>query len=214
MSSSSENLAAGRNVVVLYDKEAEILRLRLDEQQGDVENVVSNIEAIAIRFFERVRDCSGLNVDDLVPVYILRGGLLLRDGFDELFPSRPAGALLMDRRLALGSPEVKYANVPCPLSSSVYILVDLIMATGATVLAAMSSLYSNVPGFHPRMNRTVIACPFTTQRAISAVGSEFPDAPIYTLWPDMTVDPSGRIVELEFDAGDYAFGGGGRRLVW
>ncbi len=214
MSNSAEDLAVGTGVILLQDQEVDVLWSRISGQQKDVETTTLGLKAIAIKFFERVKNRKEVEMHTLVPVYVLRGGLLLRDGFDEVFSVRPAGVVLMDRDSALDPPKVRYGNVPRPFVGSVYILIDLIMATGATIVAAMSSLSAKIPQVDSREVKVVIACPFMTRRAIGAVNSRFPGTLMYAFWPNMTVDPEGRIVELEFDAGDYALGGSRQRIVW
>lgn len=131
----------------------------------------------------------------IIAVPILRAGLGLLDGFLEVVPTAAAGFIGLKRNEATLKPYEYYRNIPDPTGSH-FFLLDPMLATGGSVLAALRSL--PVDSLASLRLLSIIAAP----EGIAAVTTEFPTLRIFTVGIDTGLDDRGFIVPGLGDAGD------------
>lgn len=186
------------DVVVHRDAVPDHLRNDLLANQGDVRRATEVLHDISVRLLTA---CRGWLADDaLVPVFLLRGGLLMRDAVEAVLGQRPFGAVVV-RRTPSG-PRVLFASVPdTGARPPVYALLDPVVATGATALASIAAVHEVAAG-----SRVMVVAPFATHAGVRAIAAH-PGVTVHTRWRDEPM-ADGRLLAFDFDTGDYAFGGG------
>lgn len=131
----------------------------------------------------------------VVAVPILRAGLGMLDGFLDIVPDAATGFIGLRRDEATLQPVEYYRKVPSIDSASLFLL-DPMLATGGSVLAALRQL----PLGHSAgvTVLSIIAAP----EGVGAVSSEFPGVTIYTASLDRCLNERGYILPGLGDAGD------------
>jgi uracil phosphoribosyltransferase len=176
----------------------------------DVGTVTSAIDRLAASLFGALGPRFATSPP--VPIVILRGGLLMLDAAREATGASPWGFLLPATR-GRGEPvTIERADLPGTGPGASYLLVDPIVNSGETVLAALEAL-EKLGVASTSLEPVRIACVFLTASGEERIRSRYPDLEIYTVWDRMTLEPDGWVSGVGFDAGDYAVGGG-KRLRW
>ncbi len=134
----------------------------------------------------------------LVP--ILRAGLGLSDGVLQLIPSAQVGHLGMARDEATLQPTAYYENIPPTAKTGRVLLVDPMLATGGSAVAAVQRLQFH--GCEDLRFLSLIAAP----EGIAHLQAHCPGVPIYTAAIDSHLNELGYIVPGLGDAGDRLFG--------
>jgi uracil phosphoribosyltransferase len=133
-------------------------------------------------------------------VSILRAGSGILDGMLELIPSARVGhvGLYRDPKTLLAVEY--YFKVPSDMEFREMIVVDPMLATGNSAVAAVSRLRET----NPRSLKFVclLACPEGLER----FHAEHPDVPVYTAAIDSHLNEHGYIVPGLGDAGDRLYG--------
>jgi uracil phosphoribosyltransferase len=136
----------------------------------------------------------------LVP--ILRAGNGLLDGLLELVPSAPVGHLGIYRDPASLVAVEYYCKLPPDLAERLVILVDPMLATGNSAVAAISRLKH-------RGARTIrLLCLLAAPEGVAALNAAHPDVAILTAAVDRQLNEHGYIVPGLGDAGDRIYGTG------
>ena len=136
----------------------------------------------------------------IVIVSILRAGTGILDGMLKLIPGARVGhvGLYRDPK-TLGAVEY-YFKVPKDMSGRDAIVVDPMMATGNSAVAAVDRIRET----HPRSIKFV--CLLTCPEGLATFHGHHPDIPVYTAAIDSHLDSHGYIVPGLGDAGDRLFG--------
>lgn len=134
----------------------------------------------------------------LVP--ILRAGLCMMHAASALLPEAPVWHLGLYRDEATASPVHYYSKLPADRPVDVAFVLDPMLATGGSALAALEAL--NDWGVRQVHIVSIIAAVPGVERVQSA----FPDAAIHTAALDPTLNDRKFIVPGLGDAGDRAFG--------
>jgi uracil phosphoribosyltransferase len=136
----------------------------------------------------------------IVLVPILRAGIGILDGMLRLLPSARVGhvGLYRDPK-TLGAVEY-YFKVPKQMQGRDAIVVDPMLATGNSAVAAVDRLRDT----HPRSIKFV--CLLTCPEGLATFHGHHPDVPVYTAAIDNHLDAHGYIVPGLGDAGDRLFG--------
>ena len=136
----------------------------------------------------------------IVIVSILRAGTGILDGMLKLIPGARVGhvGLYRDPK-TLGAVEY-YFKVPKEMSGRDAIIVDPMMATGNSAVAAVDRLRET----HPRSIKFV--CLLTCPEGLRTFHGHHPDVPVYTASIDSHLNDHGYIVPGLGDAGDRLFG--------
>ncbi|MDO5620536.1 MAG: uracil phosphoribosyltransferase [Paracoccus sp. (in: a-proteobacteria)] len=133
-------------------------------------------------------------------ISILRAGNGLLDGILELIPSARVGFVGLYRDPETLQPVQYYAKVPADLDSRMVIVVDPMLATGNSSVAAIDLLKEK--GAKNLRFLCLLAAPEGVERMRQA----HPDVPIITAAVDEKLNDHGYIVPGLGDAGDRMFG--------
>jgi uracil phosphoribosyltransferase len=138
--------------------------------------------------------------EDLVVVPVLRAGLGMVDAVLELFPNARVGhiGLQRDERTAIASQY--YAKLPRDLSKSTALIVDPMLATGGSAVAALSVLQQ--AGARDIRLICIVAAP----EGIAAVEAAHPGVHIFTPAIDRELNAQKFILPGLGDFGDRLYG--------
>lgn len=142
-----------------------------------------------------VIDVSGINV-----ITILRAGLGMVSGLVRLMPDVRVGVLGFERNEETLEAQFYYAKIPAFDDRTKTIVVDPMLATGGTAVAALEYLVDR--GVKDITFASILAAPEGVRR----VHSLFPDVVIYTGALDRELNEKGYILPGLGDAGDRIFG--------
>lgn len=137
---------------------------------------------------------------DIVIVPILRAGLGMLDGIREIIPSAKVGFIGLYRDEKTLVPHEYYAKFPDNIKSSIVLLVDPMLATGGSAIAAVDMLKKR--GVNNIRYVGLVAAP----EGIKALLEAHPDVDIYTAALDEKLNEHGYIVPGLGDCGDRLFG--------
>lgn len=136
----------------------------------------------------------------LALISLLRAGNGLLDGILEMIPSARVGFVGLYRDPETLKPVEYYLKVPSLLDQRMTIVVDPMLATGNSAVAAVDMLKER--GAKNMRFLCLLAAPEGVQRMQEA----HPDVPIFTAALDERLDDHGYIVPGLGDAGDRMFG--------
>ena len=136
----------------------------------------------------------------LAVVPILRAGLGMVDGLLELVPVAKVGHIGLYRDPETHLPIEYYCKLPMDISERIVIVVDPMLATGGSSVAAIDSLKKR--GCHDIMLMNLIAAP----EGIEEVRRKHPDVNIYVAAVDEKLNEHCYIIPGLGDAGDRLFG--------
>ena len=135
-----------------------------------------------------------------VVVPILRAGLGLVDGVLRMVPSARVGHIGMFRDEETLEPHVYFCKMPKDVADRDIIIVDPMLATGGSAVAAIHFM-KNYGCKHIKL-MNILAAP----EGIRAVREAHPDVDIYVAGVDEKLNDHGYIVPGLGDAGDRIFG--------
>lgn len=135
-----------------------------------------------------------------VLVSILRAGNALLDGMMELMPEAPVGHIGLYREPETLVAVEYYCKLPEPLAGRRVVVVDPMLATGNSAIAAVGRIKEN--GADDIKYVSLLAAP----EGIEQFRASHPDVDIYTAAIDERLDEHGYIVPGLGDAGDRIFG--------
>lgn len=133
-------------------------------------------------------------------VPILRAGIGMMDGITTLMPAAKVGHIGLYRDEKTLDPVFYYNKMPKDISSRDVIILDPMLATGGTAIAAIQKIKQYNPTSIKFM--CVIAAP----EGVSALSQAHPEVQIYCASLDKKIDEKGYIVPGFGDAGDRIFG--------
>ena len=136
----------------------------------------------------------------IVLVSILRAGNGLLDGMLRILPSARVGHVGLYRDPATLQAVEYYFKVPHEMTERDVVVLDPMLATGNSAIAAVRRLRAT----GPRSIRFV--CLLTCPEGLAAFHRAYPDVPVYTAAIDSHLNEHGYIVPGLGDAGDRLFG--------
>lgn len=136
----------------------------------------------------------------LVVVSIMRAGQGILDGILELIPSARIGHIGLYRDPKTLNVIEYYFKVPHNLQDRDVLVVDPMIATGNTAVAAIDQLKQARP------RSLKFLCLLAAPEGITEFHGAHPDVPLYTAAIDDKLDPHGYILPGLGDAGDRMFG--------
>ena len=145
----------------------------------------------------RVKTLAGKKLG-VVP--ILRAGLGMVDGITRLLPAAKVGHIGLYRDPAKLRPVDYYCKLPSDISERDIIIVDPMLATGGSAIAAINEIKR-----HGCRNIKLV-CLIAAPEGIEAVRKEHDDVDIYLACVDEYLNDHGYIVPGLGDAGDRLFG--------
>lgn len=137
---------------------------------------------------------------DVVLVPILRAGLGMVSGIQQLIPTAKVGHVGLYRDEETLEPHFYYAKFPPNIANSTVLVVDPMLATGGSATAAID--YVKKTG----ATDIKLVCLVGVQEGIDAVEKAHPDVDIYLAAKDEYLNEIGYIVPGLGDAGDRIFG--------
>lgn len=136
----------------------------------------------------------------LVVVPILRAGLGMVEGILRLIPSARVGHVGLYRNEDTLEPVSYYLKVPQGTAMREFIVVDPMLATGGSAVAAIRFLRER------GVRRIRFMCIVAAPEGVERLNGAFPEVPIYTAALDRALNHQGYIVPGLGDAGDRLFG--------
>jgi uracil phosphoribosyltransferase len=136
----------------------------------------------------------------IVLISILRAGTGILDGILRLIPSARVGHVGLYRDPKTLTAVEYYFKVPREMSDRDAIIVDPMLATGNSAVAAVERLRET----RPRSIKFV--CLLTCPEGLKNFHSHHPDVPVYTAAIDSHLDEHGYIIPGLGDAGDRLYG--------
>lgn len=137
---------------------------------------------------------------EIVLVPILRAGLGMVSGIQQLIPTAKVGHIGLYRDEETLEPHFYYAKFPSGMAESTVLVVDPMLATGGSATAAID--YVKKTG----AKDIKLVCLVGVQEGIDAVEKAHPDVDIYLAAKDEYLNDIGYIVPGLGDAGDRIFG--------
>lgn len=134
----------------------------------------------------------------LVP--ILRAGLGMVEGIHQLIPSARVGHIGLYRDHDTLLPQSYYFKVPTPVADHRFLILDPMLATGGSAIAAATQLRE--AGARDLALIAMVAAP----EGARAFAAAHPDIPIYVAAMDRELNEQGYILPGLGDAGDRIFG--------
>lgn len=137
---------------------------------------------------------------DIVVVPILRAGVGMLEGILELVPTARVGFVGLFRDEETKQPVTYYERFPREIEGGTCIVIDPMLATGGSAVAALDLLKSN------GAEHIVVICIVTCPEGIALVEEAHPDVKIYAASIDDRLNEKKYIVPGLGDAGDRLFG--------
>jgi uracil phosphoribosyltransferase len=137
---------------------------------------------------------------DVVVVPVLRAGLGMLDAVLELLPSARVGHIGLQRDEATAIASKYYSKLPSSLGRSYVLMIDPMLATGGSAVAAIDLLKS--AGARTIRMICIVAAP----EGVRAVEDRHPDVAVYTPVVDRELNPHKFIVPGLGDFGDRLYG--------
>ena len=144
-----------------------------------------------------VKQIKGKN---LAVVPILRAGLGMVDGVLTMEPTSKVGHVGVYRDDETGAPIEYYCKLPLDCAERDVLLLDPLLATGASISAAINLLKEK--GIRHISVMSIVAAP----EGIDKIQKSHPEVDIYVCAIDEKLDENGYIVPGVGDAGDRMFG--------
>ena len=137
---------------------------------------------------------------DLVVVPVLRAGVGMLEGILELVPTARVGFIGLYRDEVTKEPVSYYERLPTQTQGGTCIIIDPMLATGGSTVAAIDMLKKEGAG------KIVVVCIVTCPEGLELVENAHPDVPVYTAAIDDHLNDNKYIVPGLGDAGDRLFG--------
>lgn len=141
-----------------------------------------------------------LKDDALAVVPILRAGMGMLEGVLSVVPSAAVGVLGMERDEETHEPHSYYAKMPQSIENRMALVIDPMLATGGSALAAIK--YLREAGVKDIRLLVMVAAP----EGVAAVNAAEPDVHIWACALDEGLNDAAYIVPGLGDAGDRIFG--------
>ena len=148
-----------------------------------------------------VAPCVGYELSkEVIIVPILRAGIGLLDGIHRLVPTAKVGFIGLYRDEETLEPHEYFAKFPKGLEDAVVMVVDPMLATGGSAVAALDAIKAR------GAKNIKLVCLVGVPEGVKAVQTAHPDVDIYLAAMDDHLNERGYIVPGLGDAGDRIFG--------
>ena len=137
---------------------------------------------------------------DIVVVPVLRAGLGMLDAVLELMPGARVGHIGLQRDELTAVASRYYSKLPSRLTSSYVLMIDPMLATGGSAVAALDLLTQAGAA------RILVVCIVAAPEGIALVERHHPDVSIYTPAVDQGLNAQKYIVPGLGDFGDRLYG--------
>jgi uracil phosphoribosyltransferase len=136
----------------------------------------------------------------VVAVPVLRAGLGMLDAFLELVPSAQVGYFGLERNEQTAVARRYYEKVPKDLEDAVVYLLDPMLATGGSAVAAVQQLKE------AGATRIRLLCIVAAPEGVQDMLTAHPEVPVFAAALDRQLNEHGYILPGLGDAGDRIFG--------
>ena len=157
-------------------------------------------EEVEVQTPVAIAKCQMLSGKKLAIVPVLRAGLGMVDRMVDMIPSAKIGHIGLYRDPETHQPVEYYCKLPEDIESRVVFVVDPMLATGGSAVAAIDFLKAK--GCRNIIMMNVIGCP----EGIKAVQDAHPDVEMYLAAVDEKLNEHAYIIPGLGDAGDRIFG--------
>lgn len=157
-------------------------------------------ELITIKTPMATIDAPTISGKKLCMVSIMRAGNGMLDGMLDILPAARVGYIGLYRDPETLEPVEYYFKVPDDISERLVIVVDPMLATGNSAIAALNRLKEN------GAVSIKYVCLLAAPEGVAALQAAHPDVPITTTAVDEYLNDHGYIVPGLGDAGDRMFG--------
>ncbi|MFA7076052.1 MAG: uracil phosphoribosyltransferase [Candidatus Izemoplasmatales bacterium] len=137
---------------------------------------------------------------EVVIVPILRAGLAMVEGIQRVIPTAKVGHVGLYRDEKTLTPHEYYSKFPKEIASATVLVVDPMLATGGSVIAAIDRVKK--AGARDIRYVGIVGCP----EGVEALQKKHPDVDIYMVSIDQGLNEVGYIVPGLGDCGDRLFG--------
>ena len=158
------------------------------------------LKTVKIRTPVAEADVKVLSCKDVAVVPILRAGLGMTSGILHLIPTAKVGHVGLYRDHETLQPHEYYCKLPEDIQNRQVIVVDPMLATGGSAVAAVNFLKAR------NCKDIKFMCLIAAPEGIRALSSAHPDVPLYCASLDERLNEHGYIVPGLGDAGDRIFG--------
>ena len=141
-----------------------------------------------------------LNEDNYAFVPILRAGTGMLDGVIKVMPNAKIGHVGLYRNVETLEPVEYYFKVPKCIEQREVIILEPIVATGGSIIAAVQMLKE------AGAKSIKVLCLITTVESMRRVAEVHPDVKIYTASVEEELTDKGYVIPGLGDAGDRIFG--------
>lgn len=164
--------------------------------------VTRGLEEVEVTVHTPLEEMTGHKIKGkkLVIVPVLRAGLGMVEGVLRLIPSARVGHVGMSRDEESLQPMEYYFKVPAGSEARRFVVVDPMLATGGSAVAAIAGLKSR------GAERISFMCLVAAPEGVAALHAAHPDVPIFTAALDRQLNAVGYILPGLGDAGDRLFG--------
>ncbi len=173
---------------------SEVSRLMAYESSRDLKTKNQIIETP----FERIE--SPFICEDVTIVAVMRAGMGMLDGFMQMFPHSKVGHIGIYRDKFLNNTVEYYFRLPNDIENNKIFLLDPLLATGSTVVAAINRLKQY--GIKEIRFHCLLASPI----GLESLQESHPDVSVYCLAVEKGLDEKGYILPGLGDAGDRIYG--------
>ena len=157
-------------------------------------------EEVEVKTPVAIAKCRMLAGKKLAIVPVLRAGLGMVDSMVDLIPSAKIGHIGLYRDPETHQPVEYYCKLPEDIESRVVFVVDPMLATGGSAVAAIDFLKAR--GCRNIIMMNIIGCP----EGVKAVQDAHPDVEMYLAAVDEKLNDHAYIIPGLGDAGDRIFG--------
>ncbi|MDO4701199.1 MAG: uracil phosphoribosyltransferase [Erysipelotrichaceae bacterium] len=138
--------------------------------------------------------------NEIVLIPILRAGLGLVNGINDLIPTAKVGFVGLYRNEETLEPHEYFAKFPSNLDKAVNLVLDPMLATGGSAVAAIDIIKKK------GATNIKLVCLVAAPEGVKVVEDAHPDVDIYIAALDSHLNEKGYIVPGLGDAGDRIFG--------
>ncbi|MCB2204195.1 uracil phosphoribosyltransferase [bacterium] len=192
-----------RDVTILRDEHtsSEVFRAALSRvSRLLLYEAGSDLPVKSCRVQTPLEQCEGsVLAKRIVLVPVLRAGLGMVDAFLEMLPQAEVGHIGLYRNEETLEPVEYYGKYPVALDEAVVYVLDPMLATGGSAVAALRVLQTH--GAKMMRLVTLVSAP----EGVRHVEEAFPEVPIYTAALDRGLNDKGYIIPGLGDAGDRIF---------
>lgn len=163
--------------------------------------VCRDLPTVPVEIETPIGPCTGYQLSkEVVIVPILRAGIGLLDGIRKLVPTAKVGFVGLYRDEETLEPHEYFAKFPKGLEESIVMIVDPMLATGGSAVAAIDIMKKR------GAKQIKLVCLVGVPEGVNAVQKAHPDVDIYLAAMDDHLNENGYIVPGLGDAGDRIFG--------